>query len=110
MTFPVPPISTKEFQARLFAMTAMTLSLTMLAHQTEISFRTIKDAPELRIEFPVPDQQALWRSKVGVFVLVRLHYLIFFNNSPELISRTSSATRARFLASPRSRSLGGPAP
>ncbi|KAL8277256.1 hypothetical protein RQP46_010325 [Phenoliferia psychrophenolica] len=49
MTFPVPLISDHEFK-------------------TEISYRTIKDAPELRIEFPVPDQGALWRSKPGSYI------------------------------------------
>ncbi|KAK4699534.1 insulysin, partial [Phenoliferia sp. Uapishka_3] len=44
--FPVPSISPSEYK-------------------TEVSYRTIKDSPELRLEFPIPDQRAFWKSKVG---------------------------------------------
>lgn len=31
----------------------------------EISFRTIKNVPQLRIEFPLPEQKDHWESKVS---------------------------------------------
>lgn len=32
---------------------------------TEISYRTVKDTPQLRIEFPLPDLKSKWQTKVS---------------------------------------------
>ncbi|GAA6060548.1 hypothetical protein JCM10212_006912 [Sporobolomyces blumeae] len=33
--------------------------------RTEVSYRTVKDTPQLRIEFPLPDLRAKWKTKSG---------------------------------------------
>ncbi|GAA5835179.1 hypothetical protein JCM3766R1_006893 [Sporobolomyces carnicolor] len=35
---------------------------------TEISYRTVKDTPQLRIEFPLPDLKSKWQTKPGQYV------------------------------------------
>lgn len=46
--------------------------LTPAELNTEISYRTIKDVPTLRIEFPLPDLREFWASKPGRFIA---HYV-----------------------------------
>ncbi|GAA5931722.1 uncharacterized protein JCM15063_001550 [Sporobolomyces koalae] len=35
---------------------------------TEVTYRTIKDAPQLRLEFPVPDLKSKWQTKPGDYI------------------------------------------
>ncbi|GAA5998202.1 hypothetical protein JCM5350_002919 [Sporobolomyces pararoseus] len=35
---------------------------------TEVSYRTVKDTPQLRIEFPLPDLKTKWKTKPGRYV------------------------------------------
>ncbi|GAA5882619.1 hypothetical protein JCM16303_002075 [Sporobolomyces ruberrimus] len=35
---------------------------------TEVSYRTVKDTPQLRIEFPLPDLKTKWQTKPGQYV------------------------------------------
>ncbi|BGP38162.1 metalloprotease [Rhodotorula kratochvilovae] len=51
--FPSPPITAKEAQ-------------------TEISYRTVKDTPQLRVEFGLPDMREHWATKPGRFIS---HYI-----------------------------------
>ncbi|ORY54263.1 Metalloenzyme, LuxS/M16 peptidase-like protein [Leucosporidium creatinivorum] len=46
--------------------------LTPAELKTEISYRTIKDTPQLRIEWPLPDLRGFWSSKPGRFIA---HYV-----------------------------------
>lgn len=46
--FPEPPITAKEASS-------------------EISYRTIKDSPQLRIEFGLPDLRKYWATKVRLY-------------------------------------------
>ncbi|GAA5900202.1 uncharacterized protein JCM6883_002774 [Sporobolomyces salmoneus] len=35
---------------------------------TEVSYRTVKDTPQLRVEFPLPDLKSKWQTKPGQYV------------------------------------------
>lgn len=64
--FDVPPLSPSELQVSIVPFLPKRTFLTDVL-QAEISYRTVKDLPQIKLQFSIPDQRENWGSQVSCF-------------------------------------------
>lgn len=67
--FDVPALTSEELQVSSLCFKTPTSFLTCIWEQTVILHQTVREFPQLVIQFPFPDTQHSWASKVSVWMI-----------------------------------------